>query len=460
MNIITDVNKSIEPLAGLNGAGEETSILSSLFSISFSSEEIVSKNDLIDKEFLFEDDEIKIIDYISNIIPDFESKKNSFSDLSEVNNTIKLDTNLSETEKNKILNVIKLVLTSPKEIKLEISGNKNFKSLVTEKPLKSNKNSMVNVNPVNNKKDKINLNNFKNINIFNINDGKTDNKQEEKVLNVVQNQQGNNKKLPLNDQPSSFVKKIKKNTHPNKIYHLAKVSIVEQNQSNFLSSQYDTKSSNNILVNQFKSQITDIRQKNKTNETKNNNNETKNNNNENLNFQQSNQINNTTNNYSHNGSASFSNNGYNSVLENFLDNLDLTQKGWTSKLVSRIENSLVDGGGEIEFNLKPKNLGMLKVSVILKEGIGNVKIIAENSFATIALNQNENHLQKLFNDQGINLEFSAKSENQNFGSQNSFNQNSNNKKESKDFTTKKDVEVIDESKTGDNSSRHIINVIA
>ena len=84
---------------------------------------------------------------------------------------------------------------------------------------------------------------------------------------------------------------------------------------------------------------------------------------------------------------------------------------------------------------------MLKVSVTLKEGIGSVKIITENSFVTTALNQNENYLQKLFNDQGINLEFSAKNENQNFGSQNNFNQNSNNKNENQHLTTEKKLKL-------------------
>ena len=57
MNTIADINKNIELLSGLNGAGEETSTLSSLFSISFNSAEISSENDLNDKEFLFKDDE-------------------------------------------------------------------------------------------------------------------------------------------------------------------------------------------------------------------------------------------------------------------------------------------------------------------------------------------------------------------------------------------------------------------
>ena len=76
MNIITDINTNIEPFSGLKGTDEESSILSSLFSINVNSEEIVSEKDLIDKEFCFEDDDVKIIEYISNFISDFEIKKN------------------------------------------------------------------------------------------------------------------------------------------------------------------------------------------------------------------------------------------------------------------------------------------------------------------------------------------------------------------------------------------------
>ena len=81
MNNITDVNKGVDALLGLNGVGKDTSILSSLFSINFNSEEISTenglKNNFIDKEFIFEDDDIKIIDYISNIIPDFDCSRDS-----------------------------------------------------------------------------------------------------------------------------------------------------------------------------------------------------------------------------------------------------------------------------------------------------------------------------------------------------------------------------------------------
>ena len=454
MNINTDTNQTIDKFSGLNGEAQDTSVLNSLFSINFNSEEISSDNNIIDKEYIFDEDDIKILDYIFHIIPDFESKKNNLPVLDKIKNTIKLDENLSSTEKNKILNLIKLDLSNLKEIKLDLSGSKSFKNLLSEKSLKSPENLIENKKLLNNEKNNTKFKNLKNIHNVKFNQQDISIKDQEKlVYGQKQEPEAKDQKgSSLRDQLSSFVKKVKKNNHPNKIYNLAKVSNIENNQLNNSSSHFDAKVSNIAMINLQDNQIFEKLQK-KINETKNKENT-------NLSTQQLNHSNNSANNYSQNGSTSFSNNGYNSVLENFLDNLDLTQKGWSSKLVSKIQNSLADGGGEIEFNLKPKNLGMLKVSVRLKEGIGSVKIIAENSFVTTALNQNENYLQKLFNDQGINLEFLAKNENQNFGSNNQSNQNSNNEKENQNGTAEKKVESLDEMEIEDNSSRHIINVIA
>ncbi len=455
MNINTDANQTIDKFSGLNGEAQDTSVLNSLFSINFKSEEISSDNNIIDKEYIFDEDDIKVLDYIFHIIPDFESKKNNLPVLDKIKNTIKLDENLSSTEKNKILNLIKLDLSNLKEIKLDLSGSKSFKNLLSEKSLKSPENLIENRKLLNNEKNNTKFKNLKNIHNIKFNQQDISIKDQEKlVYGQKQEPEAKDQKgSSLRDQLSSFVKKVKKNNHPNKIYNLAKVSNIENNQLNNSSSHFDAKVSNIAMINLQDNQIIEKLQKNKINETKNKENT-------NLSTQQLNHSNNSANNYSQNGSTSFSNNGYNSVLENFLDNLDLTQKGWSSKLVSKIQNSLADGGGEIEFNLKPKNLGMLKVSVRLKEGIGSVKIIAENSFVTTALNQNENYLQKLFNDQGINLEFLAKNENQNFGSNNQSNQNSNNEKENQNGTAEKKVETLDEMEIEDNSSRHIINVIA
>ena len=97
-----------------------------------------------------------------------------------------------------------------------------------------------------------------------------------------------------------------------------------------------------------------------------------------FNIQNSIDANSKGNQFSQQNSTSFASGGVNSILEGLLDTLDLSQKGWTTKLVSRIENALENGGEEIEFNLKPKNLGRLKVSISLNNGTGHVKIITEN----------------------------------------------------------------------------------
>ena len=274
--------------------------------------------------------------------------------------------------------------------------------------------------------------------------------------NVDGKNQSNKQNHNVKNENTQFVKKIKKNNHPNKIYQLPQSNSLKYKQLNEITSQIDQKTVDNKNLPLINNQISEASNNNKFNGNKFNNNQI-------LNVQHSIQANNTGSNFSQQNDSSFSNSSYNSVLENFIDNLDLTQKGWTSKLTSRIEKAIQNGGEEIEFNLKPKNLGLLKVSVKFKNGVGNVKIVTENSFVTSALNQNENYLQKLFNEQGINLDFSAQNEGKKFDSRNNSNQNSQNN--DKKNSTQSDINIKNSEDESDiiaknNSSRHMINVIA
>ena len=305
MNINTDTNQTIDKFSGLNGEAQDTSVLNSLFSINFKSEEISSDNNIIDKEYIFDEDDIKILDYIFHIIPDFESKKNNLPVLDKIKNTIKLDENLSSTEKNKILNLIKLDLSNLKEIKLDLSSSKSFKNLLSEKSLKSPENLIENKKLLNNEKNNTKFKNLKNIHNVKFNQQDISIKDQEKlVYGQKQEPEAKDQKgSSLRDQLSSFVKKVKKNNHPNKIYNLAKVSNIENNQLNNSSSHFDAKVSNIAMINLQDNQIFEKLQK-KINETKNKENT-------NLSTQQLNHSNNSANNYSQNGSTSFSNNGYN-----------------------------------------------------------------------------------------------------------------------------------------------------
>ena len=460
MNINSDVNKNIDLLSGLKSEEQNTSILNTLFSINFEND---APSELInEEEFVFKEDEVAIINYLSNLIPNFQNENKNLLDLKKIKKQIEIDINISPKLKENILNFLSEEKFGLKDFNVNILNKNNvnnkksfdymdsLKPNINQKHQSNNfvKNESKSTNVVKNES-KINIRGNNPLNKDNINISKTFENiySENKNINKVENDK---------KEITNFVKKIKKNNHPNKIYQLPQSNSLKYKQLNEITSHIDQKTVDNKNLPLINNQISEASNNNKFNGNKLNNNQI-------LNVQHSIQANNTGSNFSQQNDSSFSNSSYNSVLENFIDNLDLTQKGWTSKLTSRIEKAIQNGGEEIEFNLKPKNLGLLKVSVKFKNGVGNVKIVTENSFVTSALNQNENYLQKLFNEQGINLDFSAQNEGKKFDSRNNSNQNSQNN--DKKNSTQSDINIKNSEDESDiiaknNSSRHMINVIA
>ena len=460
MNINSDVNKNIDLLSGLKSEEQNTSILNTLFSINFEND---APSELInEEEFVFKEDEVAIINYLSNLIPNFKNENKNLLDLKKIKKQIQIDVNISPKLKENILNFLSEEKFGLKDFNVNILNKNNvnnkksfdymdsLKPNINQKHQSNNfvKNESKSTNVVKNES-KINIRGNNSLNKDNINISKTFENiySENKNINKVENDK---------KEITNFVKKIKKNNHPNKIYQLPQSNSLKYKQLNEITSHIDQKTVDNKNLPLINNQISEASNNNKFNGNKLNNNQI-------LNVQHSIQANNTGSNFSQQNDSSFSNSNYNSVLENFIDNLDLTQKGWTSKLTSRIEKAIQNGGEEIEFNLKPKNLGLLKVSVKFKNGVGNVKIVTENSFVTSALNQNENYLQKLFNEQGINLDFSAQNEGKKFDSRNNSNQNSQNN--DKKNSTQSDINIKNSEEDSDiiaknNSSRHMINVIA
>ena len=82
MNITSDVNKNIDLLSSLKNEEQNTSILNTLFSINFESD--VSSELKTDKEFIFKEDEVGIINYLSNFIPNFQNENKNLSDLKKI----------------------------------------------------------------------------------------------------------------------------------------------------------------------------------------------------------------------------------------------------------------------------------------------------------------------------------------------------------------------------------------
>ena len=453
MKITNDVNNNSDYLSIANKGEEDTSLLGSLFSMNFNSNEVKSKDISDDFEFVFKKEDIEILDYLSNILPNLNINNLGLADFKKIQSEIETDQNLKTEVKDKLLSLLdtakgfnkNFFINLPEYQKLKALNNKSVvDNKIDPRIKKESSNDLPSV--LKNMEHAINQSKQKSTksNIINKNTGDI------KFENNLENQttiNSNNTKL-------NFVKKINKNDHPNKLYQISNSNSFKYKEKLDSSSLLDSKLSNNTNLNYINNQFGDELKKNKMNEIKANDKV--------LNIQNSSDSSNKGNQFAQQNSTSFSNSGVNSILEGLLDSLDLSQKGWTTKLVSRIENALENGGEEIEFNLKPKNLGRLKVSISLNNGTGHVKIITENSFVTNALTQNENHLQKLFNDQGINLEFSANDDTQYFGSKNSFNKNSN--KNDQNNYLKSDNEKENQNEiTGldDNvSSRHIVNVIA
>ena len=453
MKITNDVNNNSDFLSIANKGEEDTSLLGSLFSMNFNSNELKSKEISDDFEFVFKKEDIEILDYLSNILPNLNINNLGLADLKKIQNEIETDQNLKAEVKDKLLSLLdtakgfnkNFFINLPEYQKLKALNNKSVvDNKIDPRIKKESSNDLPSV--LKNMEHAINQSKQKSTksNIINKNTGDI------KFENNLENQitiNSNNTKL-------NFVKRINKNDHPNKLYQISNSNSFKYKEKLDPSSLLDSKLSNNTNLNYINNRFGDELKKNNMNEIKANDKV--------FNIQSSSDTSNKGNQFAQQNSTSFSNSGVNSILEGLLDSLDLSQKGWTTKLVSRIENALENGGEEIEFNLKPKNLGRLKVSISLNNGTGHVKIITENSFVTNALTQNENHLQKLFNDQGINLEFSANDDTQYLGSKNSFNKNSN--KNDQNNYLKSDNEKEKQNKITDLddnvSSRHIVNVIA
>ena len=487
VNIIDSGAKSSQILSSVITEEKDLSVLGSLFSIIEPLE--TNKEQPID-EFTIGFEEKQIIEKITLIIPDFQQKKIKIDDITFLEKNIMADDSLTLPEKDKIINFAKRSLVAkqiqfsllskvqknelsdniPKQISENSQDNKFFSYEKTTEPRLSNNTNHNNKFVISDNKD---INN-KDINNKDINNKDINNKESKNYRSIVssgktipefsdtkplikidKSEISSEKKISNNtsNKEFNFIKKIKKNNHPNKIYNM---NSNKQNNTLNINEELIKAETNNLseFNSKFASKVPII--------NINNISDKKDNNNFSLNSNLVSYSNDTSSPYSQSNNSNLSNNGFNSVLENLLDHLDLSQKGWTSKLASRITKSFINGGEEIEFNLKPKNLGVLKVSLTLKNGLGKVKIIAENNFVTNALQQNEIMLQKLFNDQGINLDFIAENSNDKFQHGSNFNQNQDQTKENK-----KEIKDIIEDDLGNNndinendSSRHIINVIA
>ena len=94
----------------------------------------------------------------------------------------------------------------------------------------------------------------------------------------------------------------------------------------------------------------------------------------------------------------------NFVLDQMIEELDMSKLGWTEKLILRIEKGLKEDEKQIELALKPKELGNLKINLKIKDKSANIIMKVENAASMVALQSNEGLLFKTLSDQGFVLD--------------------------------------------------------
>ena len=150
----------------------------------------------------------------------------------------------------------------------------------------------------------------------------------------------------------------------------------------------------------------------------------------------------------------------NFLLDNYIEELNMSEKGWTEKLVIRLEKAVNEGSEEIELFLKPKELGSLKVNLLLNKNNAKIIFRAENNFVVQALQQSENLLTKLFNEQGMQIE-ATNYENNNFNNHSEFNSNNRKFKNGKAKSSESRLgKEIEKEEIEIENSNYIINVKA
>ena len=185
-------------------------------------------------------------------------------------------------------------------------------------------------------------------------------------------------------------------------------------------------------------------------------------NNENNNFSNhSEQINKVENLSLRNNSSQHQFNGdknINFVLDQMIEELDMSKLGWTEKLILRIEKGLKEEEKEIELALKPKELGNLKINLKIKDKSANIIMKVENAASMVALQSNEGVLAKSLSDHGFILD-KVHFENS-FMSSNKENKNS--QKNNKDNNFDKDERTIldNEKNNKDDNLNYLININA
>jgi len=97
-----------------------------------------------------------------------------------------------------------------------------------------------------------------------------------------------------------------------------------------------------------------------------------------------------------------------------MDMLDMAQDNWTEMLLQRVERGLAGGKDKIDFHLNPRNLGKMRISLVVQNDRTNVHIQTETGAAAQMLSDAEARLAQMMEASGLKFGNLTSQHNQNF----------------------------------------------
>ncbi len=146
---------------------------------------------------------------------------------------------------------------------------------------------------------------------------------------------------------------------------------------------------------------------------------------------------------------------------NNLQILDTAKDNWTEMLLQRVKNGLSGGKDQLDFQLNPRNLGKMRISLVMQNDRTNIQIQTETSAAASMLSDSEARLAQMLEASGLRLGNLNSGQFQGFGgagSDQQANQHNQNKTGALNQPDDHQGEVVDELVT--EGSDNLINIQA
>ena len=102
-----------------------------------------------------------------------------------------------------------------------------------------------------------------------------------------------------------------------------------------------------------------------------------------------------------------------------LDILDMAQDNWTEMLLQRVERGLAGGKDKIDFHLNPRNLGKMRISLVVQNDRTNIHIQTETVASAQMLSDAEARLGQMMDASGLKFGNLTSQYNQNFNGKSS-----------------------------------------